>query len=488
MITGAQQVRNSVIYLLPVVVGNLLPLATLPVFTRALSREEYGAWALATAYAVFVTGLGNFGLTLGYERNFFEHKDEDGRARLLYSTLLFVLTVFAAATVVTWMFRTQIASFVIGSPAFSTLLVVTMCANAVMSLKVYYLIFFRNTGEARAHVWYSVDESVGAAVLGVIFVVAFKTGVWGIPLAQLISSAVVFIALSARFARRLPVAFSGRLLRESLKVSYPLTPRILLGVAGSQADKYLIGLLGTLGGVGIYTVGQRLAYIVFSYMTALENVFAPQVFDKMFSLGKEGGESVGTYLTPFAYASTLAALGIGLFSEELLVVLTPSSYHGAIPVAAILSLHYGIMFFGKLPQLLYAKKTGVISVVTLVTLAANLALNVVFIRTWGAVGAAAGTLAAGLISVALVVVLGQRYYPIQWQLRAIASIFGVLFVAIIGSVWLYQADVAYLPRLGWKVASFAAYVAVGVALGIVTRSNLGFARHALRRRLVTPHA
>lgn len=54
--TREQQVRNSVIYLLPVLVGSTLPLLTLPVYTRALSREEYGAWALSVAYAMFLTG------------------------------------------------------------------------------------------------------------------------------------------------------------------------------------------------------------------------------------------------------------------------------------------------------------------------------------------------------------------------------------------------------------------------------------------------
>lgn len=488
MTSREQQVRNSVIYLLPVIVASTIPLMTLPIYTRALAREEYGAWALSLAYASFITGLANFGLTLGYERNFFEHREGKGPAQLLYTTLAFVLAAFALCAGITWTFRRAIASAIVGSESRDSLLVCTMCAHAVMSLKTYYLTFFRNTGQARAHVWYSVDELVGASVLGVVFVAWLKIGVIGIPLGQLIASLAVITALSWRFMRELPVSLNPALLKDELAISYPLTPRILLGVAGSQIDKYFLRLLGTVAGVGIYTVGQRLAQIVFAYMTALENVFGPQVYQRMFNGGPEGGRSIGAYLTPFAYLSTLAALGLGLFAEEAIILLTQPEYYGAIPVAGILCLHYGVMFFGKLPQLMYAKKSGIISMLTFVSLTLNAVINLVFIRRWGAMGAAAGTLVAGMLSISIALVLGQRYYRIHWQYSSLAWIFGVLFAGVIVTVWMHDAGVAYLPRLAAKGAALAVYALVGVQLGIISRENFGVARDALQRKLAVPTA
>jgi O-antigen/teichoic acid export membrane protein len=482
MMTREQQVRNSVTYLLPTVIGSALPLLTLPVYTRVLSREDYGAWALCLAYATFLTGLANFGLTIGYERSFHEHPGRAERAKLLYSTLAFVTAAFGLCAVVTWVFRASLSILITGSASHAALLFGTMCAHAVMSLKAYFLITFRNTGLARAHVWYSIDELVAAAVMGVLFVVVLDSGVIGIPIAQLIASAVVLSALTRRFVSEMPIALSGVLLKEELAVSYPLTPRILLGVAGNQIDKYLLGLLGTLGGVGVYAAGQRLAQIVFALMTALENVFTPQVYERMFKLGADGGAAVGKYLTPFAYMSALGALGLGLFAEEAITILTPPPFHGAIPIAGILCLHYGIMFFGKLPQLVYARKTGLISVLTLVSLSTNALLNVVFIRQWGAVGAAAGTLSAGILSVALVLVLGQKHYPIRWEYGALTGIFGVLFAGVILSVWMREAGFAYMPRLGVKLLMLAIYGAVGAGLGIVSRENVMMARSALGAR------
>ena len=63
--TQGQQVRDSVVYMVPALVGNVLPLVTLPLITRALSPAEYGMWALALAYGSFVIGLASERATVG---------------------------------------------------------------------------------------------------------------------------------------------------------------------------------------------------------------------------------------------------------------------------------------------------------------------------------------------------------------------------------------------------------------------------------------
>ena len=94
MASKEKQIKNSFIYLVPVIIGNFLPVITLPIFTRILSPEDYGVLALAGVYAIFLNGIANFGLTIGYERNFFEGKEENKIAGLLYSTILFITIAF----------------------------------------------------------------------------------------------------------------------------------------------------------------------------------------------------------------------------------------------------------------------------------------------------------------------------------------------------------------------------------------------------------
>ena len=460
--------------------GNLLPLLSLPVFTRILSKEDYGVWSLAQVYAIFVNGVANFGLTIGYERNFFEKKETEKVAGLLYSTLLFVLSTFLIFGILTWLFRGALAQWIIGSKEHGSILFWSYCAISVLGLKTYYLTYFKNTENARAFAMYTIDENILGVFFSLVMVWYFRIGVIGLVWGQLLASCIIFAVLSIRFVRVLPVAFDWSALKDSLKLSWPLTPRIFFGIIGNQFDKYMIGLLNTVGGVGVYNIGQKVANVVFTFMTAIQNVFSPQVYKRMFEMGEEGRESIGRYLTPFLYVSILVGLLISLFSEEMIAVLTPKSYHEAVDIVSVLSMLFGTYFFGKQPQLIYAKKTHITSMLTLVGIGLNIMINVPFINKWGAIGAAWGTLLAGLISGAISLAVSQRYYRIAWEYKKMAWIFLVFFGSGVLLIVLRRYGVSYGGRVSVKLASLAAYLFLGFKIGVVTKENY----HSLRNMIL----
>ncbi len=153
-----QQVKNSLIYIVPSIVSGLLPIITLAIFTRILTKEDYGALALANIYAIFMAGIANFGLTMGYDRNFFECKDLRSTAGLLYSTLSFVVLLSLLFGVTTYFFKGSIAKAIVGSPNYANLLFCSLCSYSVINIKNYYLLYFKNSEDAKAFTWYSIDE------------------------------------------------------------------------------------------------------------------------------------------------------------------------------------------------------------------------------------------------------------------------------------------------------------------------------------------
>jgi O-antigen/teichoic acid export membrane protein len=481
MTSKEQQIKNSLIYILPVAVGAAIPLITLPIFTRILTKEDYGILALAQVYALFVTSLANFGLTAAYERNFFECREDKRAAALLYSTLLFVLATISFSGLITYILRDVFSRWVIGSSGYGDFLFWTYCSTSIMSLKVYFLTFFKNMEQAKPFAWYTIDENLLGVLFSLILVVYAGVGVVGLVWGQLIASLLIFSALVFRFLRLMPPAFDSLLLKDSLRLSYPLTPRIFLGVVGSQFDKYMIGLLSTVGGVGIYSIGQKVANVTFTGMTAIQNVFSPQVYKRMFELGEEGGDSVGRYLTPFMYISISLGLVIALFSEEIIWLLTPKPFHGAVDIVTILSMLYGSYFFGKQPQLIFAKKTHVTSLLTVVSIGLMIAINIPFIQQWGAMGAAWGTLLAGLISGAISVVVSQHYYEIRWEYGKACSIFFIFFGSALAMILLRHFDISYGIRLMFKLISLAGYVYLGMKIDLLTMQN-----YRLVRKMISP--
>ncbi len=471
MSSKEQQVKNSIIYLLPAFVGNLIPIMTLPVFTRILTREDYGVLALAQVYAIFASGLANFGLTVGYERNYFQYEKLKKTSDLLYSTLAFVISGFSIVVVLTYLFKTQLSEWIIGSSVHSDILFWTLCSTGIMGLKNYYLTYFKNTENAKSFAWYTIDESIVSVVISLFLVVYLHTGIIGIVWGQLCASLIIFLVVGFNFMKLYPVRFNWDILKDSLKLSVPLTPKIFLGVIGNQFDKYMIGLLTTVSGVGIYSIGQKVAAVVFTFMTAIQNVYSPQVYQRMFNYGQKGGESVGRYMTPFAYVSIAVALLISLFSEEVISLLTPKPYHGAIDIVIVLSMFYGSLFFGKQPQLIYAKKTHISSLLTVVIIVLNVLINIPFIMKWGAIGAAWGTFLAGLISGAIAFVVSQHYYKIEWEYKKNVAIFFIFFASSILIILLRNLSVTYLIILTFKFISVSCYIYLGVKLKVITKEN-----------------
>jgi len=479
MINHEKQIKNTVIYILPVVLGNLLPFLTLPIFTRILTTKDYGVFALAQAYAIFVNGLANFGLTIGYERNFFEYKEPKRVSALLYSTIAFVSVSIIIFAFITYIFKSSFSQWIIGSPDQGDILFWAFCSTSVVGLRNYYLIYFKNKENAKAFVWYTIDESILGVLFSLFFVAYLRIGVIGLIWGQLFASLIVFSVLSMKFIKLHKFVFNLEILKDSLKLSYPLTPRIFFGVIGNQFDKYMIGLMSTIGGVGIYSIGQKVAYVVFTYMTAIQNVFAPQVYRRMFDLGEEGKTSVGRYLTPFCYASIFLALLISLFSEEIIFVVTSPTYHGATDIVIVLSMLYGSYFFGKQPQLIFAKKTYITSILTIMSIGLNIVINIPFIMKWGAIGAAWGTLLAGLISGTVSFIIQQRYYEIKWEYKKIGATYLIFVSSSVLMVVLRNMNFQYFIRLAVKLCFLSAYISLGVKIGLINLKTLSLFRNML---------
>ena len=82
--------KNILWYTSPFLIRNLIPLISLPFFTRYLSPEDFGSLALSVIYAVFVVGLLNLGLISAFERNYFEQKNSKETLELMWTCIIFV--------------------------------------------------------------------------------------------------------------------------------------------------------------------------------------------------------------------------------------------------------------------------------------------------------------------------------------------------------------------------------------------------------------
>ena len=132
-----EQVRHGFAYLLSTGVEFLVPLATLSIFMLVLAPGDYDAMALAQVYAIFMTGLANLGMSLSYDRNYFQHqKSPLDAAKLFYSIVLFVFVNMVLVGCATFFFRERLLS-VMQISGWSSLLMFVFVSEATNSLVQY---------------------------------------------------------------------------------------------------------------------------------------------------------------------------------------------------------------------------------------------------------------------------------------------------------------------------------------------------------------
>ena len=446
-------------------IKNFVPLIALPIFTRYISLNDFGIYALAIFYGIIVSGIINLGLLTIYERTFFELCDIK-RKNLLFTLIIFVFSLFIFSVLLTIYFDLTIAEFFFKKEELKNYLLLALCFQTFKSLNLYFLSYFKNYEKAQIHTYVSVGESILSILIALIFVTYYSMGLKGFILGQTMGVLIMFVLVFVFVFIPFKSKFEFQLLIQQLKLSFPLTPRIFFGIINNQFDRYMLGILNTLSSVGLYDIGQKIANISFVFMTAIENSYSPEVYRRLFSKDKKHSQSIGSFLTPFFYLSIFFCLVIGLFSYEILYILTPIDFHSASPIVSILVLLYGIYFFGKQPQLLFAKKTALISFLTFISIALNIIFNIPMIKYFGIIGAACGTVIAGLISSSISFYFGQKHTPIIYE-KTILIILIYFKVVILINLFFGYLNIEYFLILIYKIMSVIIFLSIGKILKII---------------------
>ena len=433
--------------------------------------------AFVVVFGVFIVGLSNFGLITSFERNFFEQKLLFKKKQLMWSSLFTVFSFMILLFSVSIFFEKTIFSFLkITTPDFFLLHVLIQLG--IKSLLQYFYIFFRNSENSKAYAKLAIIETILTVGFSLIFVVHYKLGILGYVQGHSLGAFAIFLFLILKDLIKKEISINLKMIKESLQFGLPLTPRIFFNVINSQFDRYMIGLLGNLGGVGIYDIGLKFANLGSSFMSTLQQVYSPKVYNIFFNEREDFAKKSAQLLAPYFFASTFLFLLLAIFSEEMIYFLTTPEFHDSVPIVLILSMIYLSHFFGKQPQLLLAKKTGIISIISFFSLALNIILNIPLINYYGINGAAWATFFTGIISGLLSFFYSQKHMPINYLKETL--FFYLLFQFSIFSILLFWfIETPYTIRIIIKITLIIIFIFFGNHYGYITLKNLQKAKKVI---------
>ena len=226
-----ESIKSVSLYLLQIFVSGVLMLLLMPIISRYLSPNDLGIFVLAQVYTSVAVGIANLGMLVGYERNFFAvEKSVNDSARLISSAVIFVSINLLALFFLVYLFQSEISRLIFATEIHSNLLVMVLLGTAASSISQYYLIYLKNSGMVRKYVKHMIANSVINFMIALLLITQSDFGAMSLAYAWIFSNSILLISLLITLRRRLFASLDMDMLKDMLKISLPLTPRVFLAL------------------------------------------------------------------------------------------------------------------------------------------------------------------------------------------------------------------------------------------------------------------
>jgi O-antigen/teichoic acid export membrane protein len=456
--------RDGAIYALGTIVSRGLGLLLLPLYTHALPPDSFGLLDLIVTAGVLVNLIVPLETPQAVARLWNEREAGAARRQLAATGLAFAAAGYALFVIACWGLAPLVAPLLSTRDDAAGALragVGFIAANGLMIvLQGQFRYALRPRAYALVGIAYSLLVLAGMAAL----VALQRADVAGVLWLQAAAAATVTMASAWALRRDIGWRLERAELREMLSYSLPLVPAGMAIFATLHLHRYLLGALGTLDEVGLYSVASRLAGVATLVLMGVQSALTPLVYAHHGH--PDTPAKLARLLETFWSLSLLSCLALAAFAPELVALLTPGGYVGSAPLvlwlapAALLAQMY--IFSPGIPL---AKKTRWQLVLTVTSAAVGVVLAVQLIPLWQAFGAAVSTCAAAALFFAGWLVAGQRLYPLplRWGALAVVSVAYLVLAAVASQLVGWTVNVAaWAAKATMLLAMLAATAAAGL--------------------------
>lgn len=421
--------RHSRVYGLGRLLDRLSALCLIPVLVHVLPPVEWGIYLLVLVVMELVA-IAPGGLLQAMVRLYFDHDRSVHRREVIGTTLVLLAAIACLLVALAWPLA-QVATALIGvDPSYLTAFaigVVTIVFNLLLELD---LNICRVRKQSAIFMCASLARSLLQFGLSIFFVVAWDFGVLGVIFGHLIAAVSVSLLITAVILRREGFAFSAAVAREIVRIGLPLAPAGLGRSALTLIERFLIHAVAGTAALGVYGLGSRLAEQLRILMVG---PFSDIWQVRLMELSSKPRSRAEFHRVQVFFLALLAAaaLGLSVFSVEIVMVIADQSYWQAamiVPLLALGQLVRPVSYFFQ-SALLERKKTGCLPIIDWATVVVGAGALYLLIPIYGMLGAAVAMLIAYSCRLVGSVWFAARYTDFA-RLFPWGSYLGILALAI----------------------------------------------------------
>jgi O-antigen/teichoic acid export membrane protein len=375
-------------YLAGNVATKALGLISMPVFTRLLTREDYGIVAVYTATIGLLGTISTLNATDGISRYYYEDSRKDFGVFL--SSVLQLVAILQVPVVLALLMWGENIMRWLGLPSSLIFFVIIgLVYGVIMKIFRQVNISQKNSKEyvrltvAQGYMGFGLSWAFVALLQGAGYFLRLA----GLALTQILSGMWMII-------RTWGYIQWGRLrwehIRYSLHYSLPRLPYVLSGLILSQFDRIMLGNMAGVEQAGLYSAGYNVGGLSLLVVTAVTPAFIPNFYQLM----NEGKNQLVDKLNKqLLWLICIAGIGLMLFGSVILRILADEEFHeGAVVIPAVVMGYLFYALAGVYNRYSgYYKMTILQSAGALLAGVINILLNYWWIPIYGILAAAYAT-------------------------------------------------------------------------------------------------
>ena len=427
--------KETAIYGVSSIVGRFLNYLLVPVYTIALpaSSGGYGVVTNIYAWVALILVLLTCGMETGFFR--FANKGQDDPMRVYSTTLLSVSIGSLVFVALGLLFLEPIAGWLeYGEhPWYIGMMMIVVAMDAIQSIPFAYLRYKKRPIKFAALKLLFIFLNIALNLF--YYVILEGNDVGYAFLFNLVCTSVVMVCMIPEL-RGFTYVLDKELLKRMLRYSLPL---VILGVAGilnQVADKIIFPFVypdeaeATIQ-LGIYGAASKIAMIMAMFTQAFRFAYEPFVFGK--SKEKDSREMYAQAMKFFIIFTLLAFLAVMFYLDILRHVIGRDYWDGlrVVPIVMaaeiFMGIYFNLSFWYKLIDETrwgaYFSLTGCIILIL---------MNIFLVPQYGYIACAWAGFTGYGVAMLLSYFVGQKKYPIQYDLKAIGMyvlLAAVLYVA-----------------------------------------------------------
>lgn len=381
---------DTLIFAIGTIGSKLIVFFLLPIYTNALSSEEYGVAdyivTLSEIIRPFVSlAIYNALLRYGLSKN--ENKE---------AVVTCTVGIFVAGTIITILITPFFGFY---STISNWKWYLSLYVVAVFLHKIS-MIFLKVVEKNKLYAVMSIVQAAITATISILTLVTFDLGIRGYLISNIFGYVVVSV-LAVIFGKMYKYvnfqAFDSLLMKKMVSYSLPFIANDISWFFIHSSDKFMIEKMMDLSALGLYSAAVKIPLMV----TVISSIFS-QAWSLAIVREYEGDNDKKYFNTVFNYYSIcVCGVTIGLISiiKPFMSFYVGEEFYAAWKYVPLLTIATMFSIFASFFESFYSayKKSSAIMISTSVAAITNIIVNYIGIKQFGVFGAVIGTFMAYLV-------------------------------------------------------------------------------------------